>query len=298
MNIMRPTDRLDSDSFVVRFWGTRGSLPVSGAEYIRYGGNTACVEIKCGGQSLFFDAGSGMRPAGKAMLAQGKRDFDLFFTHCHYDHIVGLPFFAPLYYPGHKVTVWSGHLAGQMTTDQMLHEFVRHPWFPVNLDICCSKLMTRDFRSGDVLRPRPGIVVRTGSLNHPGGCIGYRIEYAGRAVVLISDTEHVEGQLDENILALIEGADLVIYDCTYTDDEMKLYRGYGHSTWQQGVRLCEAAGAKRLALYHHDPSRTDTMMSAIEDQARARFPGAFAAADGMSLEIEAVKAKVRKRQTA
>ncbi len=184
-----------------------------------------------------------------------------------------------------------------MTTDQMLDEFVRHPWFPVNLDICCSKLMTRDFRSGDVLRPRPGIVVRTGSLNHPGGCIGYRVEFAGRTVVLISDTEHVEGQLDKNVLALIEGADLVIYDCTYTDDEMQIYRGYGHST---GSRACASArprapgGSPSTTTIPPEPTRC-WRPSRIRPGA---LSGAFAAADGMSLDIEPVKARLRKRQTA
>ena len=283
---------MEEDTFRVHFWGTRGSVPVSGSQYARFGGNTSCVEMQCGNHTLIFDAGSGFRPCGMAMLGSGVSDVDLFFTHSHYDHIIGLPFFKPMYYPNLRLTAWSGHLAGKMTTDEMMHDFVRPPWFPVELEVCRSRIIARDFRANDVLRPRPGIVMRTGNLNHPGGCIGYRVEFGGRVVAYITDTEHVPGELDQNVLELIANADLVIYDCTYTDEDMAMFKGYGHSTWQQGIRLCEAAGAKRLALYHHDPSRTDQALLDIEKRAQARFKGAFAAYDGQDLVLEPAKKKV------
>jgi phosphoribosyl 1,2-cyclic phosphodiesterase len=284
---------MDEDLFRVRFWGVRGSVPVSGPQFIRYGGNTACIELRCGPHTLFFDAGSGIRPAGDALKAAGINDFDVFFTHCHYDHILGLPFFHPFYDPKTQVRLWSGHLAGRMTTREMVSEFMRPPWFPVKLEICEANLDTVDFVSGDVLRPREGVVIRTASLNHPGGCIGYRIEWGGRAVAVITDTEHVPGTLDEAILGLIENADLVIYDCTYTEEEMKKYRGYGHSTWQQGIKLCEAANARQLALFHHDPARTDIQIEAIEQQAIRAFAGSFAARDGQTLDIQPHRARKR-----
>jgi phosphoribosyl 1,2-cyclic phosphodiesterase len=276
---------MTDDAYRVRFWGVRGSVAVSGPQFIRYGGNTACVELCCGPHTLIFDAGSGLRPAGLALAANKTTDFDLFFSHCHYDHILGLPFFAPLYAPDVHINVWSGHLAGIMTTRQMLKAFMRPPWFPVEIEICRANITCLDFQARDVLTPRDGVTVRTNSLNHPGSSIGYRIEWGGRAVAFITDTEHVEGVLDENVLELIKDADLVIYDCTYTDAEMERFRGYGHSTWQQGIRLCEAAGARRLALFHHDPTRTDAQLAAIERQAKRRFKGAFAARDGMVVEI-------------
>ena len=276
---------MDNDRFRVRFWGVRGSLPVSGPEFIRFGGNTACIEMLCGTHTLFFDAGSGIRPAGDALREASISDFDVFFTHCHYDHIVGLPFFLPFYDATSRVVIWSGHLAGRMTTREMVSEFMRPPWFPVRLEICKANLDCRDFRAGDVLTPRAGVTVRTGNLNHPGGCIGYRVEWAGRVVCVITDTEHEPGKLDQAILALIENADLVIYDCTYTEEEMVRKRGYGHSSWQQGIKLCEAAGARQLALYHHDPSRTDVALQEIEGRAAATFAGAFAARDGQVLDL-------------
>ncbi len=278
-------ERPDPSGFRVRIWGARGSVPVSGNEFRRYGGNTPCVEMRCGGQILLFDAGSGIRPAGVSVLKSGVSQVHLFFTHFHYDHVLGLPFFAPLYDPSIQLEMWSGHLAGIMSTRQMLHDLMRAPWFPIEVSICRASLMARDFKSGDVLRPGPGITIRTANMNHPGGCIGYRVEFGGRAVAFICDTEHVDGVPDANVLSLIENADLVIYDAAYTDEEMVNRRGFGHSTWQEGVRLCKMAGAKRLALFHHDPFRTDTELAQIEAKAKATFSGAFAARDGQTLTI-------------
>jgi phosphoribosyl 1,2-cyclic phosphodiesterase len=276
---------MSSDEFWVRFWGTRGSVPVSGREFRRYGGNTACIEVRCGPHTLIFDAGSGFRPAGVSLLERGIEDFDVLFTHCHYDHILGLPFFAPLYKPNFHVSVWSGHLAGIMTTREMMKAFMRPPWFPVPLDICRANITCNDFRANDVLTPRKGVTIRTGILNHPGNCVGYRIEWAGRVVALVSDTEHVDGILDPNVLNLMQNADLVIYDANFVEDEMERYRGWGHSTWQQGIKLCEAAGAQRLALFHHDKGRTDAQLGVIERNASKRFSGAFAARDDLVVQI-------------
>ena len=276
---------MTDNEFSVRFWGVRGSVPVSGPEFQRYGGNTACIEMQCGPHTLVFDAGSGIRPAGLSLVERNILDFDVLFTHCHYDHILGMPFFAPLYKPNAHVTVWAGHLAGIMTTREMLKAFMRPPWFPVPLEICHANITCNDFRANDVLVPREGVTIRTGSLNHPGNCVGYRVEWDGRAVALISDTEHVPGVLDPNVLALIQDADLVIYDANYVDEEMERYRGWGHSSWEQAIRLCEAAGARRLALFHHDKGRTEAQLGVIERNARKRFAGAFAARDGLTLQI-------------
>ena len=201
------------------------------------------------------------------------------------DGELGLPFFHPLYDPSTKLILWSGHTHGRMTTRELIGQFISPPWFPVSAEYCTSNLHCRDFVPGDVLAPRTGMVVRTGSLSHPGGCVGYRVEANGKSVALISDTEHVAGVLDPVVLDLIADADLVIYDSTYLESEMERYRGFGHSTWEQGIKLCKAAGAKRLALFHHDPSRTDSQVEEIERAAQARFSGAFAARDGLILDL-------------
>ena len=272
----------------VKFWGTRGSIPVSGPEFSRYGGNTISIEIRCGDEVLFFDAGSGIPPAGMALKAEGVRRVDLFFSHCHYDHIIGVPYFKPLYDHDCAIKIWSGHLAGKMTTGEMLCEFMRPPWFPVDPRICRAHLGYGDFRAGDVLEPRRGITVRTGNLNHPGGAIGYRVEWRGRSVAFITDTEHVPGTLDPEVMRLIENVDLFIYDCCYTDEEMELFRGFGHSTWQQAIRLARAANAKDIAFIHHAPWRTDAELETIDRLAAAEFPNSFSARDGQVLEYAAL----------
>jgi len=271
--------------FQVRFWGVRGSLPVSGPDFHKYGGSTVCIEFRCGDEVLLFDAGSGILPAGRALNAEGRGKVSLFFSHCHYDHILGFPYFQPIFDPLASVNIWSGHLAGKMTTEDMLRSFMRPPWFPVNPDVCPARINCHDFQSGEVLTPAEGIVVRTGSLNHPGGCIGYRVEWQGRSVAVITDTEHTPGVFDPVIMSLIKNTDLFLYDACYTDEEMDRFRGFGHSSWQHAVLLAKAAGAKRVAMIHHAPWRTDQQLDEIEGLATAAFPGAFVAREGQVTEV-------------
>ncbi len=272
------------DPILVRFWGVRGSLPVFGDAFRHFGGSTMCIELQCGAERLVFDAGSGILPCGKALKDQGVERQHLFFTHCHYDHIVGFPYFAPIFNSKAHVDIWSGHLFGKMTTSGMLQDFMRPPWFPVEPTICPANIACRDFAPGDILTPADGITIRTGRLNHPGGAVGYRVEFGGRSVAIITDTEHEPGVLDPEVLRLIEGADLFLYDASYTEDEMDRFRGYGHSTWEQAVALAKASGAKRVGFVHHAPWRTDVQLRRIEAMARAVFPGAFAAAEGAGVE--------------
>jgi len=271
--------------FQVKLWGVRGSLPVSGPMSRKFGGNTICIEVRCGDHVLLFDAGSGLLPAGTALKAEGKKDLQMFFTHCHYDHIIGLPFFVPLYCDRSALTVSSGHTAGTMTTKEMIHEFMRKPFFPIGPDNCYATLETRDFCAGDVLTPHPGIVIRTAMLNHPGNAIGYRIEWGGRAVAIITDTEHLPGALDPAVLALINDVDLFVYDAAFTDEEFSRFIGYGHSTWQQGVRLAQASGARQVSLIHHSPWRTDDDLTKIERLAKKEFSGAFCGHDLQLIDI-------------
>ncbi|MBT9369741.1 MBL fold metallo-hydrolase [Rhizobium sp. CSW-27] len=273
------------DVFQVKFWGVRGSIPVSGAEFQRYGGNTPCIEVRCGAHRLLFDAGSGIREAGLDMLGQNLSEVDLFFTHCHYDHIIGLPFFKPIYNPQTAVHLWSGHLHGTMTTAQMIRQFVGPPYFPVRLDICKAALNFHDFKPGEVLVPKPGVTVRTFALNHPGGCVGYRIEWEGRSLALVFDIEHQPGVLDPTALTMMQDADVVVYDSAFVESEMERYRGFGHSSWEQAVLLARQAGSRKLVLFHHAPSRTDNEMALIERLAQEAFAETIAARDGMVLQI-------------
>ena len=275
----------ENSLFQVRLWGVRGTMPVCSDQFREFGGNTTCIEVRLGDRVIMFDAGSSLPSAGAALAAEGVKDFNFFFSHCHYDHICGLPYFKPMYLPGYTVSFWSGHLAGKMTTREMIRDFMRPPWFPVAPDICKASITTRDFHAGDVLEPFPDISIRTGALTHPGGAIGYRVEWGGRSFAMITDTEHVDGELDPVVMDLIRDVDLFLYDTTYLESELPNYRGYGHSTWEQAVKLAEAAGAKRVGFMHHAPTRSDAELSDIDQLAAKRFEGAFCAREGQTIKL-------------
>ncbi len=268
-----------SRDFSVRFWGVRGSLPCSGPETLRYGGNSSCVEMRCGGRRLVFDAGTGIRPLAATMT--GAQDFDLLFSHFHYDHVIGLPACGPLYHPATRCRVW----AGRQDVRQVLEDFMCPPRFPLRLDFFKAELDFRGFAPGDTLDLGDGIRVRTAPLTHQDGATGYRVEYQGRAACYVTDTEHSGDGLDRAILELIDDADLFIYDSTYTDAEYPAHKGWSHSTWQEGQRLADAAGVRTLAIFHHDPSHDDAFMDRIAADAAAARPGTVVTRDGMILSL-------------
>jgi phosphoribosyl 1,2-cyclic phosphodiesterase len=159
------------------------------------------------------------------------------------------------------------------------------PLFPTSLENFKAQVEFRDFRAGEVFKPRPEVTVRTAPLNHPGGATGYRIEYGSQALAYITDTEHQPGVLDPQVMTLAQGVDLMVYDSNYTEDEWPAHVGWGHSTWQQGVRVAVAAQVKHLVIFHHDPDRTDAMLDRVAEEAQSLFPGAIVAAEGMILRL-------------
>jgi len=273
----------DKAPFSVRFWGVRGSIACSGPRTARYGGNTSSIEVRCGERMLLFDAGTGIHYLGRA-LEDVRMDADLYFTHTHFDHVCGLPFFRPLFQAQNRFRLWAGHLSGAMTLKRVLAEFMMSPLFPVPPEVFRSTLEYRDFNAGETLRPGQEVSIRTAALNHPDGATGYRVEFDGRSICYVTDTEHVPGSLDRNVLGLIAGADLVVYDSMYTDDEYRRYVGWGHSTWQEGVRLCKEAGVKRLVVFHHDPEHDDDMLDGIAREVEKLMPGSVVAHEGLVLE--------------
>jgi phosphoribosyl 1,2-cyclic phosphodiesterase len=269
--------------FLVRIWGARGSLPGPAAANVVFGNESPCIEMRCGGHVLIFDTGSGIEGLSARLKAEAVRDLDIFFSHCHLDHIIGLPFLKTLYEADAAVRMYAGHFEDAMTCREMVDRFMAPPFFPITPQHFCADIDYRDFRPPATLTPHDGIAIDTVRLRHPNGCVGYRVNHAGRAVCYMTDTEHMPGRPDESLLRAIRDADIMIYDCTYTDAEFGHYVGYGHSTWEEGVRLCEAAGVKRLVLFHHRLGRDDEALAAIEADAQARFPGAVVARTGLEL---------------
>lgn len=273
-----------ASTFSVRFWGVRGSLPASSPAHVGVGGNTCCVEMRCGERVLVFDAGTGAFPAGRALRKQGVRKLDMFFSHCHYDHIIGLPFFSPVHDEAARIGIWAGHLAGIMTCEEMVSAFMKPPFFPVPPTCMAAAVDYHDFKPGDSLDIGDGIVIGTMMLNHPGGAVAYRVNYDDRAICYVTDTEHIGKVLDPALLAFINGADIVIYDATYTDAELPHFVGYGHSTWQHGGRLCAEANVGTYVIYHHRLEHDDKTLEQIEADARKSFPGAVLAREGLCLD--------------
>ena len=262
----------------IRFWGVRGSIAVSGEPFLRTGGNTPCVELTCEGHRLVLDGGTGMRALGQALGGQ-PLSATVLFTHVHWDHIQGVPFFAPAYHPGSQITFGGVRRASGDIRDALARQ-MKPPAFPVTLDQFGAQL---DFL--DLEEPQPVDIgpfrVSWCDLEHPDGVVAYRITAGGRTVVFATDVEHGE-TIDERLVRLSEGADLLVHDAQYTRGEYEgrvgiSRRGWGHSTWCDAVTVASRAGVQSLALYHHDPTRSDVEVEAIETLARARFEGAFAA---------------------
>jgi phosphoribosyl 1,2-cyclic phosphodiesterase len=270
----------------VRFWGVRGSIACPGPETVRYGGNTSCVELRWGERMIIFDGGTGLRQLGDALLAKGNHiDADVFFSHTHLDHVVGLPFFGPAFLKQNRLRLWAGHLLPEHTLKEVLSEMMTPPLFPVPLGIFQARMDYIDFACGDTLTPEPGLTLKTAPLNHPNNATGYRVECGGKVVAYLTDTEHRPGELDQNVLKLADQADVMIYDSTYTDEEYEAHRNWGHSTWQEAIRLAVAAKAKTLAIFHHDPMHDDGFMDQVAAAAAKAYPGAIVAREGMVLRL-------------
>jgi phosphoribosyl 1,2-cyclic phosphodiesterase len=276
--------------FLVRFWGVRGSIPSPGPRTRRYGGNTPCVEMRVGEELLVFDLGTGARPLGDDLLTRGKPvQASVFLSHYHYDHLQGLPFFTPIFIPQNAFTFYGSPRNGQ-TVKEILSGQMTQPYFPVTADgVFRARLNYHDIQPGEVLRIGPAQVT-TVELNHPGGNLGYRVECGGRSVVYATDIEHGP-ESDERFFEFARGADLLIYDSMYTDDEYcgkaggPPRTGWGHSTWQAAVRAANESQVKKLVLFHHDPGRDDAEITRLLRQVRKHRPEAIAASEDMLLKV-------------
>jgi phosphoribosyl 1,2-cyclic phosphodiesterase len=282
----------------ITIWGCRGSLPVPGPTTLRYGGNTTCISLSSGSGQLFIvDAGSGLRELGNAIVAAGgPRQIRFFFTHAHWDHLLGFPFFKPLYAPDYRIVFCSGLHAQGAIRDYLSYQ-MSAPYFPVELSAVraetvfqcvnpCHEVRCCCFQEVDVC-PLP--------INHPNGGFGYRFTEEGRHFVFVPDNElgfrHPDGPARESFIELFAGADLLIHDAQYTAEEYRTTRGWGHSTFGDTVDLAMAAGVGRLGLFHHDPDRTDDELDAILAWCRERIAAAgssldcFMVREGMETEL-------------
>ncbi len=246
----------------LRFWGTRGSIATPGPSTVRYGGNTACVELRGpSGELVVLDAGTGLRELGNH-LQQERIDGDplsihLLLSHLHWDHIQGLPFFRPAYDPRTTLTIYGP--AQKRSLKDLLGLGMDDPFFPVDLDGLPAKLAVEEL--GEESFSVGSLRVRTARLKHPSPCVAFRIEAGKRAVVYATDTEDPFTDRANPVVELAEGADLLIHDAQYLDADRK--PGWGHSTVEAAIDVALAARCRSLILYHHDPDRSDDALDGI-----------------------------------
>lgn len=279
---------IQQNQFSIHFWGVRGSIPSPGSHTVRYGGNTPCVEMRVGAKRLIFDGGTGLRVLGQSLLSHMPMEAYMFFTHSHWDHIQGFPFFIPAFIKGNRFHIYGAIAPNGATIKQRLNDQMLHPNFPVPLQIMGAEL---NFYNIEVEQPvyLDEIKIETALLNHPGEAVGYRVNWQGKAAAYVTDTEHFPDRLDQRVMSLARNADVLIYDATYTDEEYHSPKsskvGWGHSTWQEAIKLAEAADVKQLVIFHHDPLHDDDFLDALGEKARERFPNTLMAREGLSLEL-------------
>ncbi len=277
-----------SDQFLIKFWGVRGSIPCPGKDTVFYGGNTTCVEMQVGGERLIFDGGTGLRLLGESLGGQFNLGGHLFFTHSHWDHIQGFPFFEPAFRRGNHFKIYGVPTPDGTTLQERLHAQMLHPNFPVPLQIMQGNLEFFDLEIGETLH-LADITIKNRKLNHPGEAIGYRVSWCGLTVAFVTDTEHFPQQLDKNVLVLADQADVLIIDATYTDaeyyDPQCSRVGWGHSTWQEAIKVAQAAQVKQLVLFHHEPTRKDGQLTAIASEAQKIFPNTLMAREGLEIPL-------------
>ena len=276
----------------IRFWGVRGSIATAGPQTAQVGGNTSCVEVRCGDELIILDAGTGLRGLGAELAAHrgGHQSAHILLSHFHWDHIQGFPFFAPAYVPGWKLALWGDAPGGDVRGAFAAQ--MRAPHFPIGLDVMRADLSFHAARAGGAFQ-LGGATVRTAAACHPNGCLAWRIDYAGRSLVYATDHEHgaEDGRVDACLVELARGADVLIYDAQYTDAEYSGAcgnggrRGWGHSTASEGARVARAAGVGELVLFHHDPSHDDWQVARIEAETQALFPAVRAAREGLVIHL-------------
>ncbi len=275
----------------VKFWGVRGSIAVPAPNYMIYGGNTSCVEVRASGKLIIFDAGTGLRVLGQKLLEEMPVEAHIFFSHVHWDHIQGFPFFAPAFVAGNTFHLYGGtHLS--RTLEETMAGQMENPSFPVHLSAMAASMTFSGLQHGQTLVLGPDKVqVTWGTGNHPQGVLCYRITHGGKSIVYATDTEHY-AVADPNIVKLSKGADILVHDAQYTPEEYAgtsstggPKNGWGHSTFDAAAEIAKAAGVRKLVLYHHDPGQTDAQVRDKERRAREIFPESIAAYEGLTLEI-------------
>jgi phosphoribosyl 1,2-cyclic phosphodiesterase len=287
----------------IKFWGVRGSIPVPGNSTVRYGGNTTCVEVRADGEIILLDAGTGIRPLGLALqkeLGAQPIKVTLLITDAHWDHIHGLPFFVPAHESKNQLTLY-GPDSAEVGVRRILEGQMSLPFFPVALHDLPGKIDIRQLERGEFNVGK--VVVRSARVNHPGSCVGYRLLTSRGSIAFLPDHEpydflhsaqavsttrpDIARRAEEEravLIAFLNGCDVLILDAQYTNDEYKNRLGWGHGSLGSVIALARDACARKLVLFHHDPTHDDAKIDNILKEARE-----LAEKTGQSLEVDAAR---------
>ena len=281
------------EKFRIKFWGTRGSVPVPGAGTLIYGGNTSCVEVRCGDELIIVDAGTGIRELGTQLLKKMPVKASILFSHMHWDHIQGIPFFRPAYIPGNEFKLY-GNRSWDAKLESVLRWQMRKPNFPVALEEVTevgARMEYVDIEAGAVFHigDKGQITIRSIEVRHPDKAFAFRIDYGGRSLVYASDTESLTDP-DSKLVMLASGTDVLIHDAQYTSDEYNGFDGnsrdnWGHSTPEMAASVALAARVNKLILFHHDPYHDDAKIDQMVEAASTIFPNTVAASEGAIADL-------------
>lgn len=274
--------------FTVQFWGVRGSIPTPGSDTVRYGGNTACVEVIVAGQRIIFDGGTGLRVLGKHLIntAPNSLKAHIFFTHTHWDRIQGFPFFIPAFVMGNHFDVYGAPAANGASIKQCLTDQMLRPNFFTPLQKMSSEMQFHNIAAGSVITLEHGVIVETIALNSQTSALGFRITYDGKSLVYATDSHNTDSSPDSNLLYLAQGAELLIYGGTYSETAYPDLTDAGADIpWENAIHLAETTQVREMILFHHNPTHHDDYLDHVEMQIRNRCPKLRLAREGMILQL-------------
>ena len=272
----------------IRFWGVRGTIPTPGRETIDVGGNTSCIEVRTSDdQLIILDAGTGILPLGRHLLKEnpGRIIGSILISHTHWDHIQGFPFFSPIWGRTNRFILVGRKRVGQRLEEIVSGQFME-PYLPFAYKSLPADLLVKEVDDDETLIIGDKTRVQVANMNHPGGCLGFRIENGDSVFAYCSDVGHADDAFDPSVLRLAEGADLLVHDSHFaTLDERNMRRDWGHSTWLEAAQVAMEARVKNLALFHFSPDMNDTAVEQIAQKARNIFPRTLIAREGLELYL-------------
>lgn len=274
---------------LIRFWGVRGTIPTPGPDTIKVGGNTSCVEVRTSDsqQVIILDAGSGIRQLGKALQKEFPDRIigNILISHTHWDHIQGFPFFAPVWGRINRFVLIGQKKVGKRLEETVAGQFIE-PYLPYAYKTLPADLIVKEVEDGERFIIGDDTVVTVAQMNHPGGCLGFRIENKGNVFTYCSDVSHPDGSFDEGVLKLAQGADLLLHDSHFSSmTERNTFSDWGHSSWLEACQVAIETGVKNLALSHFSPDTTDEEVAHMLHQAQRIFPNTLIAQEGLEIHL-------------